>query len=192
MSQSYRITPGRPMLAGFALALALAEAPRGLVAQAAKPDSLIPGTTIRMAAGPEYEAGAFHRFLFGSRYRKLWATPIDVPVLDLAAFAGGLRATRRGGGEQTKSLRLMGADGKEYSFRSVNKDPSGALPPELRGTAAADIVRDQTSAAHPAGALIVSPILQAAEVLHAEPRLVVLPRDTSRLGEFVTEFGGML
>jgi hypothetical protein len=79
-------------------------------------------------------------------------------VLDLATFAGGLRATRRGGGEQTKSLRLQGADGKEYSFRSVNKDPSGALPPELRETAAADIVRDQTSAAHPAGALIVAPI----------------------------------
>ncbi|HKU60975.1 MAG TPA: hypothetical protein VJQ44_07160 [Gemmatimonadales bacterium] len=152
----------------------------------------MPGSTVRMAAGPEYEAGLVHRFFFGSRYRKLWATPIEVPVLDLETFAGGLRPTRKGGGEQTRSLRLQGADGKEYSFRSVNKDPSGALPPELRGTAAADVVRDQTSAGHPAGALVVAPILRATGVLHVEPQLVVMPRDSSRLGQFTAEFGGML
>src|SRR6185369_12730808 len=88
--------------------------------------------------------------------------------------------------------RLQGADGKEYSFRSVNKDPSGALPPELRGTAAADIVQDQTSAAHPVGALVVAPVLQATGVLHVEPRLVVMPADSSRLGQFTAEFAGML
>ena len=192
MPKSSRV-PRSPLVpAGPALALTLAMAPLEVAAQATRQDSLIPGTTVQMAAGPEYEAGVFHRFFFGTRYRKLWATPIDVPVLDLATFAGGLRATRRGGGEQTKSLRLMGADGKEYSFRSVNKDPSGALPPELRETAAADIVRDQTSAAHPAGALVVAPILQATGVLHAEPRLVVMPPDSSRLGQFAAEFGGML
>ena len=192
MAKSSRVPLGPLVPAGPALVFTLAISPLELAAQSAKQDSLIPGATVRMAAGPEYEAGAFHRFFFGSRYRKLWATPIDVPVLDLATFAGGLRATRRGGGEQTKSLRLQGADGKEYSFRSVNKDPTGALPPELRETAAADIVRDQTSAAHPAGALVVAPILQATGVLHAEPRLVVLPPDSARLGQFAAEFGGML
>jgi hypothetical protein len=145
-----------------------------------------------MAAGPQYNAGWFHRLFFGTRYRRLWATPIEVEVLNLDTFAGGLRATRRGGGQQTKSLRLQGEDGKEYSFRSVDKDPSGALPPELRNTAAADIARDQTSAAHPAGALVVAPILRAVGVLSAPPRLVVLPRNDPRLGEFAQEFGGML
>jgi len=192
MLKSGRRSPTPLLPAGSTLALALAGAPLEVAAQAPKLDSLVPGKTVRIAAGPEYEAGAFHRFFFGTRYRKLWATPIDVQVLDLDTFAGGLRATRRGGGEQTKSLRLAGADGKEYSFRSVNKDPSGALPPELRETAAADIVRDQTSASHPAGALVVAPILEALGVLHAEPRLVVMPRDSARLGEFVTQFGGML
>ena len=114
MPKSHRV-PFCPLLpAGPALVLTLAVSPLEAAAQAAKQDSLIPGTTVRMAAGPEYEAGALHRFFFGSRYRELWATPIEVPVLDLETFAGGLRATRRGGGEQTKSLRLMGADGKEY------------------------------------------------------------------------------
>jgi hypothetical protein len=189
MSKARRVSFRHLILPGSALLLAF---PFAAGAQAPRQDSLVPGTTVRMAAGPEYDAGFVHRFFFGTRYRKLWATPIEVPVLDLDTYAGGLRATRKGGGEQTRSLRLQGADGKEYSFRSVNKDPSGALPPELRGTAAADVVRDQTSAAHPAGALVVAPILEATGVLHVEPRLAVLPRDSSRLGRFMAEFGGML
>ena len=43
-----------------------------------------------------------------------------------------------------------------------------------------------------AGALVVAPILEALGVLHAEPRLVVMPRDSARLGQFAAEFGGML
>jgi surface antigen Omp85-like protein len=177
-----------------ALVLALASAAFGtrLPAQAPRADSTPPGSTVRIAAGPQYRAGWFHRIFFGTRYRKLWATPIQVEVLDLDTFAGGLHAVRRGGGQQTRSLRLEGENGKAYSFRSVNKDPSGALPPELRNTAAADIAQDQISAAHPAGALVVAPILRAAGVLHAPPKLVVLPRSNRRLGQFAEEFGGML
>jgi hypothetical protein len=107
-------------------------------------------------------------------------------------FAGGLKVSRLGGGEQTKSLRLMGADGKEYQFRSIDKDPVKTLPPALRTTAAVGIVRDQTSAGHPVGMLLVPPILEAAGVLHSSPRVVILPKNDSRLGEFADEFGGML
>ena len=60
----------------------------------------------------------------------------SIPML-LPQGAGGLTATQRGGGEQTKSLRFKGADGREYQFRSLDKDPVAALPPELRTTAAA-------------------------------------------------------
>ena len=148
--------------------------------------------SVRIAAGPQYRAGFLHRLFFGTHYRDLWATPIEVEVLDLATFAGGLEPVQRGGGQQTKSLRLRGADGKEYAFRSVDKDPSRALPPELRNTAAAGIARDQTSAGHPAGPLVVAPILRAAGVLHAVPHLVVMPRGDPRLGAFEAGFGGML
>ena len=141
--------------------------------------------------GPGYAAGGFHRWLFGAHYRKLWTTPIRVPVLDLRRFAGGLRPTERGGGKQTKSLRFEGADGREYQFRSIDKDPSPNLPESLRHTVAQRIFQDQISAGHPAAPLVVSPILDAAGVLHAEPRLVWLP-DDSALGEFRTDFGGLL
>jgi hypothetical protein len=85
--------------------------------------------------GKGYAAGGFHRWLFGSHYRDLWTTPC-VPVLDLETFAGGLRPTERGGGKQTKSLRFKGADGRQYQFRSLDKDPRhscpGGAPPHVR------------------------------------------------------------
>ncbi|HEV8266673.1 MAG TPA: hypothetical protein VGR00_00510, partial [Thermoanaerobaculia bacterium] len=146
---------------------------------------------VTVAPGPEYAAGGFHRFILGAHYRDLWTTPIEAEVLDLGTFAGGLTPKRRGGGKQTASLRFVGADGREYAFRSVNKDPSPVLPPELRETIAGRVLRDQISSSHPGAPLVVAPLLAAAGVLHAEPRLVVLP-DDPRLGEFRSEFAGKL
>ena len=149
-------------------------------------------STVSVVPGPQYEKGWLHRLLFGRHYRDLWTTPIQAEVLDLNRFAGGLTPTELGGGQQTRSLRFQGADGREYQFRSIDKDPTSALPPALRQSIARDIVRDQTSAGHPAGALVVPPILRATGVLHAGPRVVILPRNDPRLGEFAQEFGGML
>ena len=46
--------------------------------------------SVDVVAGADYVAGGFHRFLLGGRYRRLWAAPIRVPVLNLERFAGGL------------------------------------------------------------------------------------------------------
>ncbi len=150
-----------------------------------------PATAVVIAADPEYQAGGLHRLLFGSHWRDLWVTPLHVDVLDLGTFAGGLTPLKVGGGLQTKSLRFAGADGRQYAFRSINKDPSKTLPPALRETIAASLLQDQISAGHPAAALVVAPLLRAAGVLHAESRMVVMP-DDHRLGEFRAEFAGVL
>ena len=169
-----------------ALAAALLLGPRSLAAQAAPSrDSVL------VAPNPDYSAGGLHRFFFGTRYRSLWTTPIKVPVLDLNRFAGGLTPTERGGGAQTKSLRFRGADGKDYQFRSVDKDPTGLLPEEMRNTFAADLLQDQMSAGHPAGAVVVPALLEAAGVLHPTPVLVQMP-DDPKLGEHRREFARLL
>ncbi|MGH7534426.1 MAG: BamA/TamA family outer membrane protein, partial [Gemmatimonadales bacterium] len=148
--------------------------------------------SVTVVPGARYEAGWLHRVLLGDHYRDLWTTPVEAEVLDLGSFAGGLRPTKRGGGQQTRSLRFRGADGREYAFRSIDKDPSSLLPAELRGTVVSSVVQDQISAGHPAAPFVVAPLLKAAGVLYAEPRLVILPDGDSRLGEFEPEFGGML
>jgi hypothetical protein len=150
-----------------------------------------PRESVTVVPSPRYSASGLHRFFFGSRYRRLWTTPIRVPLLKLQEFAGGLKPTQRGGGQQTKSLRLAGPDGREYQFRSVDKDPTPVLPLELRETFAKNILQDQISASHPAGPLIVAPLLEAAGVLHTNPVLVQMADDPA-LGEFRADFAGLL
>ncbi|HSM35804.1 MAG TPA: BamA/TamA family outer membrane protein [Longimicrobiales bacterium] len=149
------------------------------------------GDTVVLVPSREYRASGFHRFLLGSGYRDVWALPIRVEVLDLDAYAGGLTPVQRGGGAQTRSLRLQGADGNTYLFRSVDKDATQALDPVIRESLAADILQDQISLILPTAALVVDPILEAAGVLHAVPRLYVMP-DDPRLGEHRATFAGML
>ena len=173
-----------------AAALTLMLLARPLAAQSPTPPSAGDRDTT-VVPGARYRAGGFHTFFFGRHYRDLWTTPIRVPVLQLDEFAGGLRPTQRGGGKQTRSLRFAGADGREYQFRSVDKDPAPLLPPELHGTVAQRVFQDQISAGHPAAPLVVSPVLTAAGVLHSEPQLVLMP-DSPRLGEFRGDFGGLL
>ncbi len=150
-----------------------------------------PAESVTVVPGPQFKAGGLHRLFFGTRYRALWTTPIRVPVLRLDQFAGGLKPTAKGGGAQTKSLRFDGGDGREYQFRSLDKDPTSILPAELKHTVAADILRDQMSAQHPAGVLVAPSLLDAAGVLNARPTLVQMADDPA-LGEFRAEFAGLL
>ena len=144
-----------------------------------------------VTAGPQYEAGPLWCLFFGKDYRDLWTQPIQAPVLDLARFAGGLTAKEETGRKQTRGLKFEGRNGREYKFRSIDKDPSEALPEELRGEALKYLARDQTSSGFPAADLAVEPLLHAAGVLHSHSRLVVLP-DSPQLGKFRKDFAGML
>ena len=153
-------------------------------------EATAPKTAI-VAAGSHYAAGPVRRFLFGEGYRNLWVTPFAVEVLDLGSFDGGLRPRRKGGGKQTQSLTFEGREGREWKFRSIDKDPSAVLPEALRGTFIDALVQDQVSSAHPLGPLIVDPLAAAVGILSASHRPVLLP-DDERLGAFRKEFAGRL
>ncbi len=146
---------------------------------------------ITVIPGERYDAGGFHEFWFGKHWREVWTTPVKVEVLDLQNFDGGLTPIKKGGGQQTKSLRLEGSDGKIWKFRSLDKDPSKVLPPELQETIAEDVIQDQISSANPMAPFVVEPLLEAVGVLSAKPILVYMPSN-DLLGEFKEEFGGML
>jgi hypothetical protein len=149
------------------------------------------GGDTTVVAGPEYRASDLQEALLGRDYRYLWTTPIRVLFLDLDTTAGGLEPVEVGGGRQTRSLHMLGADGKEYLFRSVNKWPDTAQEPAIHRTFVGHLVQDQTSSLNPAGALVLPPLLDAVGVLHVAPRLYVMP-DSPELGEFRDEFAGML
>jgi hypothetical protein len=147
--------------------------------------------TKRVAANKNYRAGFLRRLLLGNDYRKLWIEPIEIEVLDLQTEAGGLSPVMRVGGKQTKGLALRGEDGRAYTFRGVDKDPSAVLPPFLIGTIADRVVQDQISSAYPPGPLVAVPIMKAAGLLTMDVRLVVMPDDPA-LGKFRNEFAHVL
>lgn len=73
----------------------------------------------------------------------------------------------------------------------MDKDPTAAHEIIFVGTVINDVVQDGISAAHPYGALVAAPLLEAAGVLHVDPVLRVMPDDPA-LGDFRAEFAGML
>lgn len=147
-------------------------------------------STVKTSANAGYDdVSKFKRVLLGEHYRKEWSTEVDIPVLNLDSVAGGLTPIKLGGGKQTKSLRLQGADGKEYVLRSVNKDPAKALPVEMVGTFANDIVQDQISSSNPYAPLVVASLADAAGIFHTTPKMVYVPA-SPRLGEFEKIFAG--
>lgn len=130
--------------------------------------------------------------LMGLNYRREWAAKIeDVPVFNWGKAYGGLEIVKKGGGMQTRSLRLETNEGKQYVLRSIKKYPENAVPPEIRGTIFAELVNDQISASHPYGAYAIPKLADAAEVYHTNPQLVYL-NDDPRLGKYSYDFANGL
>jgi hypothetical protein len=149
------------------------------------------GRTAVATAGAHYGVSGLVETLAGSGWRDLWTTPVQVPVLDLDRFAGGLEPERQGG-RQSYTLHFNGADGRTYIFRSVDKFlHKEALPVALRNTPVGDVVQDQIATLFPASGLAVAPLYDAMGMLFPTPTLMVMP-DDPRLGEFRERFAGML
>jgi len=115
--------------------------------------------------------------MMGENYRAEWNEPVEFKVFDIEKEHGGLEITNRGGGQQTKSVRLEAANGHEYVLRSIEKYVEGALSEDLRGTVAVDIVQDGISQSNPYGALVVPYLADAAGVYHTNPQIVFVPDD---------------
>ena len=119
------------------------------------------------------------RCFFGRHYRDLWTTPIRVQrARPRSASPAGSGPTQRGGGKQTHSLRFAGRRRPRVPVPLARQGSvaaaARAAPPHGR---AADLPGSDQRRAIPPAPLVVSPILDAAGVLHSEPRLVLLPDD---------------
>lgn len=174
----------RSRAASLAVTCMLSLAPATLFAQQ-------PRDSVTLAANPQYRASGFKRFFLGGNWRELWTTPLRVPVLDLETFAGGLTPVERGGGNQSITLHMEDAEGREWIFRSIDKFPEQGLPDAFNGAPAGAMVKDQISAQHPAAHFVLPRLLDAIDVLHVDPEIYVLP-DHPSLGEFRETFAGML
>jgi hypothetical protein len=147
--------------------------------------------TKTIAPGPQYKRSGMHNFLWGSHYRKEWATPVRINKFYLDTASGGLTPYESGGSRQTKSLRLRDPNNREYVLRSIDKTFGGALPENLRGTFIEHIIDDQVSIAHPFAAVMVAPMAEAAGIYHTWPKNVYLPEQKA-LDTFNKNFSNTL
>ena len=83
---------------------------------------------VKVIAGKQYQVKPFKQWLFGKHYRKEWSTLVKVRIAYLDTLAGGLNPYQKGGGRQTKTLRLWDENKKEYVIRSIYKTFGGELP----------------------------------------------------------------
>ena len=144
--------------------------------------------SITIAISPVYDSVSnAHRFFLGESYRKLWAAPVRMRILDLRKEHGGMTVLQLGGGMQTRSLRLKSADGREWALRTVQKYPERGLSEKLRKTVVKDIVQDQIATSHPYSALVIPPLADALDIPHAEPEIVYVGDDPG-LGEYRKDF----
>lgn len=140
--------------------------------------------SVVISASDKYKNwNGFKKVLLGSNYHKEWSTPITLKEFNIRKEKGGLKVKSLGGGKQTKSLKLLDKRGKEWTLRTVDKDPSKALPFNLRGTIAENIVQNMISASYPYAPLVVHELAAAAGIISAPPQFFFVPDDPA-LGEY--------
>ena len=144
------------------------------------------------AGSTKFKTNGSKKFWMGANYRKEWLTPVKAPVLNLSTERGGLTPVKRGGGKQTKSLRVEDPQGRQYTLRSIQKFiTSKTLPMDLQSEAAEDLVADGVSASYPYASLSIGPLADAAGVPYGKVKLVYIP-DDPKLGEFREDFKNLL
>jgi hypothetical protein len=138
---------------------------------------------------PVATIGGFHKFMLGEHYRNLYQQTYPLPVLNLQTFKGGVTPTKLGGGNQTNSLRVRDAGGRDFVLRGMDKDVSRFLPfPFNQITAAKFIVEDNFFSTHAFAPLAVPGIADAINVYHTNPKLYYVPAQPG-LGEYNSIFG---
>lgn len=138
---------------------------------------------------------------WGDHYRDLYSTKINARVATLDTLYGGLKIVRKGGGHQTRSLRLQTKDGRQFNMRALRKSATQYLQAvlfkdiyienEFRQTQVEDLILDFYTAAHPYAFEIIPELSKAAKVYHTEPELYYIPKH-KYLGDFNDEYGDEL
>ena len=134
--------------------------------------------TVVISASDNYKNfNGFKQVFLGNNYRKEWSTPVLFKEFNIRKEQGGLKIISMGGGKQTKSLKMQDKKGKEWTLRTVDKDPEKVVPLNLRGSIAQQIVQDMISAGNPYAPLVVPDLAKSVGILTAQPKFFFVPDD---------------
>jgi hypothetical protein len=132
--------------------------------------------SVTIAANPDFQASGLHRFLFGSLWRDVWATPVKAEKLILNTPIRTLKVTRLIPiKEKVFFLDLIDSLGAEYSFEPIISKSTYPFPSDFSVLLPPSLVLDQLSTLNPYTWLILPPIFQALELPYRDIKLVFLP-----------------
>jgi Calcineurin-like phosphoesterase len=142
-----------------------------------------------------------YKFFLGERYRKYYSQLVSAKSVSLDTLFGGLQPIRKGGGNQSKSLKLKTKDGKEYVMRAMKKNASQYIQSalfkdqyiedKLDNTKSEAFVKDIFTGSFPYAPFVVSGLSEAIKIPHLNPKLYYVPKQ-NELKEFNVEFGDEL
>ncbi len=150
---------------------------------------------------------SFFKTVWGSKYEKVYATPVNAKVATLDSLFGGVTV----GGDRSnldyKALELIDAEGNKYRMRSLGKnsfkykerinDKSNIELDENGEIIIAENIdpseRDISfyTATHPYASLALPNLAEKAGVFHTKPSLYFVPKQR-KLGRFNDDFGDEL
>jgi hypothetical protein len=149
----------------------------------------------------EITKGGGYKTIWGERYREYFGTKIEAPTVDLDTLFGGLIPIRKGGGHQSKSLRLKDKQGREYVMRALRKNAlqylqavafkDQYLEDQLDGTLTQELLLDVFTGSHPYAPFTIGTLSDAVGIFHTNPVLYYVPKQ-SAIGAYNDEFGDEL
>ncbi len=145
--------------------------------------------------------GGFYKALWGNHYREFYGKPVNAPVVLLDTLMGGLTPLKRGGGQQSKSLRLEDKKGRQFVMRALKKSTIRFLQANafqeayigdaLDGTVVDKFLADFYTTSHPYTPFAIGELADAIGVSHTNPELYYIPKQEV-LGEYNDDFGDEL
>ena len=154
-----------------------AKALKGLSDTTRVPDFVFKDSAVISASDKYKNEKKLKDALLGVNYRREWNTPVQFKVFNLRKEKGGFTIKGIGGGKQSKSLKLEDKNGKEWTLRTIDKDPEKAVPENLRGNIGQAILVDVISASNPYAPLTIPVLAKAAGVPAANPQFFFVPDD---------------
>lgn len=149
----------------------------------------------------EIDKSNFYKSVWGERYAKYYATKIKAKTVDLDTLYGGLAPVRKGGGNQSRSLRLAHKDGRQFVMRALKKSAERYLQAmafqnqfiigRFEDTAVEDVLEYFYTGSHPYAPFTIGKLSDAVGLFHTNPKLFYIPKQTA-LNGFVDEFGDEL
>ena len=146
----------------------------------------------------ETDKGKSYKKAWGERYRKYFSTEVELPTVNLDTLYGGLTPVRKGGGHQSKSLRFVDPQGREYVMRALRKNSVQYLQSvlftdqyisrDLEGTKTEALLLDAFTGSHPYAPFTIAEMSKAVNVFYTEPKLFYVPKQKA-IGKFNDEFG---